>query len=149
MLPGLMEEDDEATAWLLKAPGALVLVDGYNVTLSAWPDTELPHQRDRLIDLLSAEVTRTNADVRIVFDGADVDRSAAQRVRCPVTVEFTEADVEADDRILELVAHEPVERPMVVVSSDHRVRDGSRAGGANVLSSEQLLRHLTSGRAAS
>jgi predicted RNA-binding protein with PIN domain len=140
-LPGLLEEDDEAVAWLLRTD-ALVLVDGYNVSISAWPDSALGHQRDRLLALLTEEVARTGADVRVVFDGADVDGGDATRLRCPVAVEFTDADVEADDRILELVAAEPAERAVVVVSSDHRVRDGARAGGANVVTSQQLLRHL-------
>ncbi|MEM9034447.1 MAG: NYN domain-containing protein [Actinomycetota bacterium] len=146
-LPGLMEEDDEAVGWLFRTE-ALVLVDGYNVSISAWPDTGLGHQRDRLVSLLGEEVGRSGADVRIVFDGADVDRGDAARLRCPVAIEFTDADVEADDRIIELVHAEPAERPVVVVSSDRRVRDGARSGGANVVSSEQLLRHLGVARGA-
>jgi len=57
----------------------------------------------------------------------------------PVRVMFSPPGVEADDVILDEVAGVDPQRPVVVVSSDRRVRDGARARGANVLRSSQLL----------
>ena len=45
----------------------------------------------------------------------------------------------ADDVIVELVSSLPADRPVVVATNDGEVRAGARAGGANVISSEQLL----------
>jgi hypothetical protein len=47
--------------------------------------------------------------------------------------------MEADDLVLELVDAAPPERPVVVVSSDNRVRAGARRRGANSLATWQLL----------
>jgi hypothetical protein len=41
--------------------------------------------------------------------------------------------------VLDLVAQLPPGRPVIVVSSDNRVREGARRGGANLLYSRQLL----------
>ena len=56
-----------------------------------------------------------------------------------VRVRFSPPDVEADDVVLDLVAQLPSGRPVIVVSSDNRVREGARRGGANLLYSRQLL----------
>jgi hypothetical protein len=47
--------------------------------------------------------------------------------------------VEADDVVLHRVAELDVARPVLVASTDRRVRDGASALGANVISSAQLL----------
>ena len=44
--------------------------------------------------------------------------------------------------ILEMVEHYPAHRPVVVATSDRRVRDGVRQRGANVVSAGQLLKVL-------
>ena len=41
----------KATEYLLRSPGALVLVDGYNVAKLAWPADDLERQRVRCLDL--------------------------------------------------------------------------------------------------
>jgi predicted RNA-binding protein with PIN domain len=54
-------------------------------------------------------------------------------------VRFTDAGVEADDVVIELVDAYPAARPVVVASSDRRVRSGARERGANIVSARQLL----------
>ena len=136
----MLEESVEAAAFLLGRPRALVLVDGYNVTLQRWADLPLEAQRTRLLNALSAFTGGPSAEFRVVFDGAEtLGRGASLPPRCPVDVEFTPPDVEADDRILELAESEPAGRVVVVVSNDRRVRDGARWRGANVVGSDQLL----------
>jgi rRNA-processing protein FCF1 len=59
--------------------------------------------------------------------------------RSGVRYRFTAAGVEADDVLLARVDEEPPDRPVVVVSSDRRVRDGAHRRGANVLGARQIL----------
>jgi len=81
---------------------------------------------------------RSGVDVEVVFDGTD-GGNVAGTTRSAVRVRFSAGGVEADDLILERVRHLPPGQPVVVASSDHRVQDGARRLGANVLSSRQLL----------
>jgi hypothetical protein len=41
--------------------------------------------------------------------------------------------------VLAMVDELPVDRVVIVASNDRRVRDAARAGGANVISVQQLL----------
>jgi predicted RNA-binding protein with PIN domain len=118
----------------------VILVDGYNVSHAGWPGTPIADQRRRLVDALAELVARTGADVRVVFDGADIaEPPLVSTTARPVRVTFSPPDVEADDVIVAEVAQIPAHRPVVVASSDRRVRDESRARGANLLRSSQLL----------
>ncbi|MDY7101349.1 MAG: NYN domain-containing protein [Actinomycetota bacterium] len=141
MPPGVFDDSIEAAEHLVRLDEVLVLIDGYNVTKEGWPELALNDQRKRLVDALVDLRARTGSDVEVVFDGADHDggglgaRSAPERVR----VRFSPSHIEADDLVLELVDAAPVERPVVVVSSDNRVRTGARRRGANTLATWQLL----------
>lgn len=136
---GLLDDTVEAAGFLLRRSGAVVLVDGYNVALRRWPDLPLAARRDRLVDALDAIGARTGASPVVVFDGADVGAFGAGARARQVQVRFSPAGVEADDVIIDLVAAYPVDRPVVVVSDDQRVRAGAREGGADVIGVDQLL----------
>jgi predicted RNA-binding protein with PIN domain len=85
---------------------------------------------------------RTSTRVELVFDGADVGDgpvTVPAPARQLVRVRFSPPGVEADDVVLDLVAQLPAAWPVVVASSDNRVRDGARRTGANLLYSRQLL----------
>jgi hypothetical protein len=56
-----------------------------------------------------------------------------------VRVRFTEEGVEADDVLIAMVDEVPADRPVVVVSSDGRVREGAQRRGANVVGAAQFL----------
>jgi rRNA-processing protein FCF1 len=56
-----------------------------------------------------------------------------------VRARFSPVGVEADDVVIDLVGRIPVATPVVVVSSDKRVREGARRAGANLLHARQLL----------
>jgi len=121
-------------------PGMAVLVDGYNASKLGWFELPIAEQRRRLIDALTEMAMRTNADISVVFDGAEpVVPAAVPTTARVVRVSFSPPDVEADDVILARVADLDPSRPVLVASSDRRVRDGSAAQGANVISSDQLL----------
>jgi len=120
--------------------GMTLLVDGYNASQTGWPQLAIAEQRRRLVDALAELAARTGVDVAVVFDGADLPWPAASPGTSRlVKVGFSPAGVEADDVILDRVAALSPVRPVLVASSDRRVRDGATALGANVISSAQLL----------
>jgi predicted RNA-binding protein with PIN domain len=137
---GIFDDSAEAAEHLLRSPGVALVVDGYNVTMTGWPALAASEQRRRLVGALAEVAARTSTEIDIVFDGADIGAVPVPApVRSLVHVRFSPAGVEADDVVLDLVAHLPPARPVVVASSDNRVRDGARALGANVVHARQLL----------
>jgi predicted RNA-binding protein with PIN domain len=139
---GVLDDSVEAAEHLLRTPGAVLVVDGYNVTMSGWPELGAAEQRRRAVAALADLAARTSIRVELVFDGADVgDGTLAvpTPARQLVRVRFSPPGVEADDVVLDLVAQLPASRPVIVASSDNRVRQGARRGGANLLYSRQLL----------
>jgi len=137
--PVLLDDSPEAARHLVGLPGVAVLVDGYNATLTAWPELPLLEQRLRLVDALSELAARTGARPEVVFDGDEVGPSVRSQTstRSLVRVWFTASDVEADDILIARAAALPL--PVVVASDDRRVRDDARSVGANVVGVSQLL----------
>lgn len=136
---GVVEDSAQGVEQLLATPEVVVIVDGYNVSMEAWPLLDGGAQRSSLIAMLGAVQARTGASVHIVFDGDDDGRRPSVGAPLPVRVHFSHAEVEADDVVLDMVARLPTDRPVVVVSSDRRVRDGARRLGANIVRSSDLL----------
>jgi rRNA-processing protein FCF1 len=54
-------------------------------------------------------------------------------------LQFSPADVEADEVLIELAELLPTGRPVTVATSDRRVQDEVRKRGANVITTPQLL----------
>ena len=75
--PGMLHDDPAAVAAMVRTPGLAVIVDGYNVSMLAWPEIDAAGQRDRLCDALVEFQLRTRCEVTVVFDGADVPGRAA------------------------------------------------------------------------
>ena len=124
------------TAWAA-LPGVHLIVDGYNVTKTGFPELSLSEQRDRLVRSLSALAARTSAEVTVVFDGAAV--ATARPPARGVRVLFSPRGVIADDVIRDLVRAEPVGRPLIVISSDRQVVQRAAADGARTAPSAVLL----------
>lgn len=141
--PGLRDDSIDAVDHLLRVPGMLLLVDGYNVSMVGWPDEPVREQRKRLLSTLEEKALRTGAPIEVVFDGAEVEAVGVRGQGRPlVRVRFSPPGVEADDVLLDLVAQLPAHRAVTVVSSDKRVRNGARLRGANLLHSRQLVAAL-------
>lgn len=132
----LATDDPSMLDALLALPRVHMIVDGYNVSKTAWPELPLEKQRDRLLGGLAPLVARSGAEVTVVFDAAEKkERPLVNRPR-GVRVLFSPHGVIADDIIRELVAAEPQGRPVVVISSDQEVvRDVTRAGARCAASS--------------
>ena len=129
---------------LLALPGVHLVVDGYNVSKTGYPDLPLFDQRARLVGGLGALAARTGAEVTAVFDGAAVVAGPARHPR-GVRVLFSEPGVLADDVIREVVAAEPPGRPLLVVTSDRAVATSIRRNGAHPVDSSVLLELLARG----
>jgi predicted RNA-binding protein with PIN domain len=117
----------------------LLVVDGYNASLSAWADLPIVEQRDRLVSALEELAARTGARAHVVFDGVDAGAGREQRVRGRCVVTFSPDEVEADDVIIEMVDSTPASTAVVVATDDRRVRDAAAAAGANLLTRDQLF----------
>ena len=126
---------------LLVLPAVHLIVDGYNVTKTGYPDLPLADQRERLAHQLASLSARTGAEVTVVFDGADVLAVPAAGPR-GVRVLFSDPGVQADDVIRALVEAEPQGRQLVVATSDREVVTSVRAEGAYSVASAVLLERL-------
>jgi YacP-like NYN domain len=139
VLPGGVAGDSpRAAEFLLRAPGAVVLVDGYNVAKLGWPDEELAVQRQRLLDVVDDVARRYGSEIAVVFDGADVVGSHSERRRL-ARVTYSPAGSSADDVIRSEVESTPPGRPVVVVTNDQAVRRDVAKDGANLIRSESFL----------
>lgn len=130
--PGFLDE-------ILAVPGVHLVVDGYNVTKTAWPAMPLEAQRNRLVQGLAALAARTGAETTCVFDGADVSVPPPVASAQGVRVRFSPAGETADELIRRLVRAEPPGRPVVVVSSDREVADGVRRPGVRSAAAVALV----------
>jgi predicted RNA-binding protein with PIN domain len=131
----MSSEDPALLEQLLGLPRVHLIVDGYNVTKTAWPETPLDKQRERLLAGLAPLAARSGAELTVVFDAAEkAERPVVNKPR-GVRVLFSPVGVIADDVIRQLVHAEPPGRPVVVVSSDQEVvRDVVREGARSVAS---------------
>ncbi len=135
----LASDDPVLLDQLLTLPRVHLVVDGYNVTKTAWPELSLERQRDRLLSGLAPLVARSGAEVTAVFDAAETTERPLVNPPRGVRVLYSPPGMIADDLIRELVSVEPRGRPLVVVTSDQEVvrdvtRAGARVAGAAALS---------------
>jgi predicted RNA-binding protein with PIN domain len=124
---------------LLGMPRVRLIIDGYNVTKTAWPDSPLEAQRIRLLNAVAPLVARTGAETTVVFDGADADARRTMAGPRGVKILFSPRGVIADDVIRDLVAEEPRGRVVVVVTSDQELAADVARAGARPVGSDALV----------
>jgi predicted RNA-binding protein with PIN domain len=134
----MVEDDPAAPEAMVRTPAVAVIVDGYNVSMLAWPHASAAEQRERLCDALVEFQLRFRCEVTVVFDGAEVPGVRPLRRR-GLRVVFSAAGQEADDVVVSEVMFRPDDVPVIVVSSDREVRASSVAEGATVLPSDRFL----------
>jgi predicted RNA-binding protein with PIN domain len=141
---GRSAPDDDPALFdeLLALPQVHLIVDGYNVTKTAWPTSPLHSQRQRLVTALGALVAQRRVEVTVVFDGAELSGPVQLNSPRGVRVRFSPAGVIADEVIRQLVRAEPSGRPVVVVSSDREVADSIKSVGARALSAATLISRI-------
>ncbi|GEL17163.1 NYN domain-containing protein [Pseudonocardia asaccharolytica] len=138
---GAPVDDRAALDALLALRTVHLVVDGYNVSKTGYPELPLADQRTRLVRQLGALAARTGVEITVVFDGAGVVAAPTRGSR-GVRVLFSDAGVLADDVIRSLVAAEPEGRPVLVATSDRAVVESVRRRGAHALPSAVLLARL-------
>ncbi|MGW1002771.1 NYN domain-containing protein [Streptomyces sp. NPDC002520] len=139
----LSENDPAVLDQLLALPQAHLVVDGYNVTKTGYPQMPLEKQRLRLLGQLSALAAQTGAEVTCVFDGAELVAPVLLAPPRGVRVLFSKPGVTADELIRQLVRAEPPGRPVIVASTDREVADGVARAGARPVASAVLLKRLS------
>ncbi|WP_432892141.1 NYN domain-containing protein [Kribbella sp. CA-245084] len=136
------EDDPALFDELLALPQVHLIIDGYNVTKTAWPNSPLHSQRQRLVTALGALVAQRRVEITVVFDGAELSGPVQLNPPRGVRVRFSPAGVIADDVIRQLVRAEPPGRPVVVVSTDREVAESIIKLGARALSATSLISRI-------
>lgn len=139
----LSEDDPAVLDQLLALPQAHLVVDGYNVTKTGYPQMPLEKQRLRVLGQLAQLAAQTGAEVTCVFDGAELAAPVLLAPPRGVRVLFSKPGVTADELIRQLVRAEPPGRPVIVVSTDREVADGVARAGARPVASAVLLRRFS------
>jgi predicted RNA-binding protein with PIN domain len=134
----MLQDDPAAVAAMVRTRDVVVIVDGYNVSMLAWPGTSPAEQRERLCDALAEFQLRMRCNVTVVFDGAEVLGVRPLRRR-GLRVVFSAAGQEADEVVVDEVVFRPAEVPVIVVSSDREVRTRAESEGATVLPAGAFL----------
>ena len=136
--PGMVPDDPAAIEAMVRTRGLAVIVDGYNVSMLAWPEASAADQRERLCDALVEFQLRVRCEVTVVFDGAEVSGVRPLRRR-GLRVVFSAAGQEADEVVVGEVMFRPAEVPVIVVSSDREVKAAAESEGATVLPADDFL----------
>jgi predicted RNA-binding protein with PIN domain len=139
----LSDSDPAILDQLLALPQVHLVVDGYNVTKTGYPQMPLEKQRLRLLGQLSQLAAQTGAEVTCVFDGAELAAPVLLAPPRGVRVLFSKPGVTADELIRQLVRAEPPGRPVIVASTDREVADGVARAGARPVASAVLLKRLS------
>ena len=142
----LLSDDPALLDQLLALPQVHLIVDGYNVTKTGYPDLPLEKQRTRLLTGLSnlAARSRRRGDL-LLRRGHAGGPGAGGDARAGCGCCSARPGETADELIRRLVRAEPRGRPVCVVSSDREVADGVRRHGARPVSAAALVRRLDRG----
>jgi predicted RNA-binding protein with PIN domain len=138
----LLQDDPVLLRQLLDIPRSHLIVDGYNVSKTAWPTQPLDQQRSRLTSGLSALVGGRAVETTIVFDGADLAHPPGVNAPRGIRVRFSPPGVIADDLIRQLVQAEPTGRSVIVVSTDREVAESITKMGARSVASIALIKAM-------
>ncbi len=135
----LLQDDPALLRRLLELPRVHLIVDGYNVSKTAWPSAPLDQQRARLISGVAALVAGKGIETTIAFDGADLTHPPGVTAPRGIRVRFSPPGVIADDLIRQLVSAEPSGRSIIVVSTDRELAESVTKIGARSVASAALV----------
>lgn len=139
--PGVPPDRPDALEWVLARPTPVtVIVDGYNVAHRLDPATATLGVTRRRINQGLQRLRRQSAASHrmiVVYDSAMAGSRGDAEGPAGVEVRFAEAGRLADDEVIDLAGS--LSGPVVVVSSDREVREGSVGHGAIGLWAEALV----------
>ncbi|MFN8016404.1 MAG: NYN domain-containing protein [Acidimicrobiia bacterium] len=132
MVPsGLSLESEQGLKATLSQENLIVIIDGYNLSLNSFGDLPLEMQRDRTIACAANVESRFNATCVIIFDGES--STTRGRVQSKVHVVYSPLDVTADDVIIERIRVTPMQRPILLVTSDKNLSARAKGLGCQVV----------------
>ncbi|MFQ5555506.1 MAG: NYN domain-containing protein [Acidimicrobiia bacterium] len=140
LAPGVAPDSADALAWLMSAPAATVIIDGYNVLFRSEGHGFDSGAGRRKLDQAMRLMHRQSASghsVVVVYDSSVAGERVPSVRSGGLEVRFAPCDRLADEEIADLAA--AVDGNVVVVSSDREVREHAEAVGAVVLWSEALV----------
>ena len=124
------------------------LIDGYNLLHAVEVQRNFagPHgleaARHRLLDRLRRALGADAVHVTIVFDASRAPpRASTHQDYHGIIVQFAVHE-QADDRIEELIRHDPAPKQLTVVSSDRRLQEAARRRDCRVLDCLTYLERL-------
>lgn len=122
-----------------------VLVDGNNLLFAARkvePETPLIG-RSLLCGKLGEWARRKAERVHVVFDGPEPERGLAWQIaNAGIRVSFSGAGVSADERLIELIELDSAARRLVLISSDHAIRQVAKRRRARVVRAEEFWQRV-------
>lgn len=124
---------------VLLLPRSRLVIDGYNVTKTAWESATLEAQRSRLVAALAPLVARTGVETTVVFDAAESTSRPVLPTPRGVKVVYSPPGVIADEVVRRLVVAEPAGRVVVVVTNDQELAGAVKREGARAVPSEVLI----------
>jgi predicted RNA-binding protein with PIN domain len=121
------------------------LIDGYNLAHASGDlrGKAGPHGLERARNALAARLARGHGeqagDVTIVFDAKhSPGDTPTEEIVQGVCVTYAVGE-EADDLIERVIRGESVPKRLVVISSDHRIKDAARRRGCGVMTAGEYL----------
>ena len=139
--PGLIADSPDALDATLRTRGIYLVVDGYNISMTAWPEARISDQRERLLVALDRLHQRLRCDVVVVFDGSDAAATVPAK-RPGVRVIFSTGGEKADPVVVREVDQLPANTSVIVASSDRWVAEHSEDLGALAVSASSLVEVL-------
>ena len=126
-----------------RAP-VLLVVDGYNVSKTGWPNAVARGRARVAPDALHGLHLTSGTDVVVVFDGDGTQSFSSPAARACGSCSRRPGE-EADSVVVEIVSQTPLGTPVVVASSDRWVREHAETFGAVVISAATLVAVLAEG----
>lgn len=125
-LPAGVRPDTREAVEALLGRDRLVLVDGYNLTLSQRGELPLDQQRTWLVQALATQVARRGIRPTVVFDSDIAGPGGRSERGRGVTVRYTGEGATADDELVFAVAALEGDEPVLVVTDDRELRERLR-----------------------
>lgn len=119
------------------------LIDGYNLffrTAAGQDGSSFRQERDKTIQLISAQLKVTGFAASLVFDAAWQEGPSEKHVKGDLEIIYTDSGESADDWIVNEVKRSLKPSQLIVVTSDRKLAWRARMKGALTLTVEDFLK---------
>jgi predicted RNA-binding protein with PIN domain len=127
-------------------PGKKIIIDGYNL-IKANPDlfskmSDLESQRTHILKILQSAPALLGQDILLVFDGTSGHNFPAAEKKGRIQFIFSGKNREADEVIQNLIRKNAAGQKMLVISSDHSIRNTARDHRVSAITSQEFWKTL-------